>query len=93
MDEIALWVKGAVPLIAVYLDKLLENGRVASNTLDCKAGGIVPMAKDGAVVLIVRVLGAKEGGTDGACKVLDVVLFVWKKSARAMGKRGTDRRR
>jgi hypothetical protein len=64
VDEITLWVKCAVSLVAVYLDKLFENSRVAANAFDGKASGIVPVTKDGAFVLIIGILGTKQSWTD-----------------------------
>jgi hypothetical protein len=85
----------AVALVAVDLDKLLENGRVAADALDSKAGGIVPVTKYCAIVLIVRVLWTKESGTDGAGEMLDVILFVCTRRSVDVGQsmKSTNRKR
>lgn len=76
MDEVALRMEGTVALVAVDLNKLLEDGRIAADTLDGKASRIVPVAKDSAVVLIVRILWAKKCWANRASEVLDMVLFL-----------------
>lgn len=68
----------AITLVSVDLDELLEDSRVATNALDGKTSRVVPVTKDSAVVLIVRILGAKEGWTNRASEMLNVILFLCK---------------
>jgi hypothetical protein len=58
------------------LDKLLKNGGLASVTALGELGRVVVVAVDLAVVLVVAILGTKDGGAEGAGEVVDVVLFV-----------------
>ena len=76
VDHVTLWVPVLVLTVAVDFDKLLQNRGPASSTLDRVTQRVVVVAKDLAVVLIVRVLGAKYRWTDGTSEVLDVVLVV-----------------
>lgn len=57
-------------------DKLFENGRLAAVTALGEFCRIVVMAVYVALVLVVTVLGAKDGGTYGTGKVLDVVFAI-----------------
>jgi hypothetical protein len=41
--------------VAVYLDELLEDGRLTAVASLCKLGGIVKVAVDAALVLVVAV--------------------------------------
>jgi hypothetical protein len=61
----------------VLFNKLLEDGRVATNALDGEPCRIVPMTKHRAIVLIVRVLWTKKCRTNGTSEVFDVVLSVY----------------
>lgn len=60
--------------IAEYLDKLLKYCRLASVALLCKLGGVVVVAIDLPIVLVVAVLGAKDSRTKRACEVVNVVF-------------------
>jgi hypothetical protein len=62
--------------VSVNLNKLLQNCGPATSTLDGVAKRVMVMAKDLAVMFIVRVLRAKHGRADRACKVLDMVLVI-----------------
>lgn len=62
--------------IAEDLHKLLQNGRLAAVALLREAGGVVVVAVDAALVFVVAVLRAEDGGADAAREVLDVVLAV-----------------
>lgn len=78
MDEVTLGVEGAVALVAVDLDELLEDSGIAADALDGESSRVVPVTKDSAVVLIVRILGTKESRTNRTSEMLDVVLFLCK---------------
>lgn len=76
VDHVAFRVPVLVLAIAVDFDKLLENGSLAAIAALGKLGGVVVVAVDAALVLVVAVGGAEDGGTDGAGEVLDVVFAV-----------------
>ena len=65
-----------IDAVAEDLHELLENRGLASVALLRKLGAVVVVAVDVAVVLVVGVLGAEDGGADAAGEVLDVVLAV-----------------
>lgn len=83
-----------VAAIAVDLNKLFENGRLAAYTLVCKGDRVVimaicrvsakqpavsqPVRTDFPIVLIVRVVRAKDRVAHRARKVLNVELFAWR---------------
>lgn len=62
--------------IPKYLDKLLEDSCLAAIAPLGEPCRIVVMAENVALMFVVAVLGAKDGGTDGAGEVLDVVFPV-----------------
>jgi hypothetical protein len=76
VDHIAFGVPTLVSHIPINLDKLLENGGIATGTLGRKAGRVVKMAVHIAVMFIVRVLGTKERWADRACEMFDVEFLV-----------------
>lgn len=76
VDHVALWVPVLVLAIAEDFDELLEDGRLAAVAALCELGRVVVVAVDAALVLIVAVRGAEDGGADGAGEVLDVVFAV-----------------
>lgn len=76
MDEVTFGMERAITLVAIDLDELLEDSRIAAHALGGKASRIVPVTKNSAVVLIVRILRAKESWTNRANEMLDVVLFL-----------------
>lgn len=76
MYHVALGMPVLVLAIPVNLDKLLEYGRLAAVAPLGVAGRVVVVAVDVAVVLIVAILGTKDGGAERACEVVDVVLAV-----------------
>ena len=78
VDEVTLGMECTIALVAVDLDELLEDSRITADTLDGKTSRVVPVTKDSAVVLIVRVLGTKECWTNRASEMLNVVLFLCK---------------
>lgn len=65
-----------IVVVSVDLDKLLEDGDLTACASDSEAGGVMKVAVDGAVVLIIRVLRPKDGRTDGAGEMLDVKLLL-----------------
>lgn len=60
--------------VAEDFDKLLKYCRLAPIALLCKLSGVVVVAIDLPIVLIVAVLRAKNGGTERACEMVDMVL-------------------
>lgn len=66
-----------VGTVAVDLDKLFEDGGPTSSALDGEASRVVEVTVDGSSVLVVGILRTKDGGADGACKVLDVELHIY----------------
>ena len=65
-----------IDAIAEDLHKLLQDGRLAAIALLGELGAVVVVAVDVALVLVVGVLRAEDGGADGAGEVLDVVFAV-----------------
>lgn len=76
VNHVAFRVPVLVHVVAIDLYELLEYGGLAAGTFHGKAGRVVEVAVDSAGVFVVRVLGAKYGGTDGARKMFDVKLHV-----------------
>lgn len=74
VDHVALGVPVLVLAVAKYLDKLLENGGMASVASLRKSGRVVVVAVDISFMFVVAILGAKNGGADGAGKVFNVVF-------------------
>lgn len=56
------------------LDKLLKNCRLTSITFLCKLGGVVVVAINLSIVLVIAILGAKDGSTKRACEVVNVIF-------------------
>lgn len=61
--------------VSVNLHELLKNRSTTSNTFGGKPCGVMEMAIHVGIMLVVRVLGAKEGITKRASEVLDMELF------------------
>jgi hypothetical protein len=76
VDHVALGVPVLVLAIAEDLDKLFEDGRLATVASLGKLGRVVVMAEDGTLVLVVAVGRAEDGGTDGAGEMFDVVFAI-----------------
>lgn len=68
-----------VLVIAIDFYKLFQNRSSATRALDSESRAIMEVAKDAAVVFIIRVLRPKDGGADGAGEMLDVKLHAWRK--------------
>lgn len=64
VNHVAFWMPMLIVVVSVDLHKLFEDGDLASGALDGEAGGVVKVAVHGALVFVVRVLRAKDGGTD-----------------------------
>ena len=58
------------------LDKLLQDRGVTAITPLRELGGVVIMAINFSFVLVVRVLGAKDGRTDRASEMLNVIFAI-----------------
>ena len=56
--------------------KLLEDSRLTPIAPLSKLGGIVVMAIDLTIMLIVAILCPKNGRANGACEVIDMVLVI-----------------
>lgn len=76
VDHVALWVPMLVLTISEYLHELFQNRRLTAVTSLCKLGGIVVVAIDAALMLVVAILCAEHCRTHGAGEVLDVILSV-----------------
>jgi hypothetical protein len=76
VNHVTLRMPTLVSVIPVDLDKLLQYSTVAACALCCEAGRVVEMAVYIAVVLVVGILGAKQGSAEGTCKMLDVVFLI-----------------
>lgn len=68
--------------VAEYLDKLLKYGRLASAASLGELGGVVVVAVDLALVLVVAVLGSKDRRAQRAREVLDVVFSFERRDVR-----------
>lgn len=62
--------------ISVYLDELLENGRLTAVTPLCEAGGIMVMTVHLTIVFVVAIGSAKNGWTDRTGEMVDVVFAI-----------------
>ena len=62
--------------ISKNLDKLLQDRGVTAITPLRELGGVVIMAINLSFVLVVRVLGAKDGRTDRASEMLNVIFAI-----------------
>lgn len=62
--------------IAKYLNKLFQDGSLAAVTTLSKASGVVVVAIDHALVLIVAILSAEGGRADGAGEMVNVVFAI-----------------
>lgn len=60
--------------ISEDLDKLLKNCRLTSVALLSELGGVMIMAVDLSIVLIVAVLSTEHGRTERTGKMVDVIL-------------------
>lgn len=76
VDHIAFGMPALVPRIPVNFDELFQDCAVATHALGREASRVVIVTVDIVVVLIVRILRAKEGCADRTCKMLYVVFFV-----------------
>lgn len=75
--------------ITVDLHELLENSVLAAIAFLCKSGRVVVMAVHFAFVLVIAVLSAKDGRTQGTGEMLDVVFAVECGDVRASERRAT----
>jgi hypothetical protein len=62
--------------VAEDLDKLLEDSRLAAIAPLGKLGRVVVVTVDMSIVFVVAVLGAKDGGTEGAGEMINMILVV-----------------
>ncbi len=76
MDHVALGMPTLVLHIAIDLHELLEDRAITPNALRREPSGIVKVAVNVAVVLIIRVLRTEESGANRARKMLDMKLLV-----------------
>jgi hypothetical protein len=53
-----------IGVIPIDFNKLFEDGRSTAGTFDCKPSGVVEMAVDLTGVLVITILGSKDGGTN-----------------------------
>jgi len=63
--------------VAIDLDKLLEDGTVASSTLGGEPSGVVEVAVNIILVFVVGILLAKYRGANRAREVFNMILLVW----------------
>ena len=62
--------------IAENFDELLQDGRVTAVTPLSKLGGIMEMAVDLALMLVVGILRTKNGRTHGAGEMFNVIFAI-----------------
>ena len=84
INHVTLWMPALVSVIPVDLDILLQYGTVAAWALCCIAGRVVEMTVYITIVLVVGILGAKNGSAKGTCKVLDMVFLICSQSSYAL---------
>lgn len=65
-----------IETVSVDLDELFQDGRATTGALDCEASGIVEMAVDLPLVLVVAVLRSEDRRAHRAGEVLDVKFHV-----------------
>jgi len=63
--------------ISIDLHELLQDGAIASCTFCCKSRRVVKMTIDVPLVLIVRVLRAKQCRTRRTSEMIDVKFLIW----------------
>lgn len=63
-------------VFAVDLHILFQNGHLTTSTTDCKLCRVMEMAKDLAIMFVVRVFRSKHRRTCAACKVVGVIFLV-----------------
>lgn len=83
MYHVALGMPVLVLAVPEYLYKLLQYGCLTPVAFRSKACRVVVVAIDFGVVLVIRVLGAKDCWTDTTCKVFNVVFPVERRDVRA----------
>lgn len=76
MNHIAFGVPVLVLAVAIYLDELLEDGSLATIAALSEAGGVVVVAVDVGIMLVIAVLGAENSIAHGTRKVIDVVFSI-----------------
>lgn len=74
MNHVAFWVPMLVLIVAIDLDKLLEDRSVTSCAADSESGGIMEVAEDFAIVFVVTILRSKNSWTRRAREMLYVEL-------------------
>ncbi len=60
--------------VSEYLNELFENRSLAAFTALSELGRVMVMAVHMAVMFVVAVLGAEDGGAEGAGEVVDMVF-------------------
>lgn len=67
----------------VYFDVLLEDSHLTTSAANGELSGIMEMAKDLAIVFVVRIVRTKRCWTCTACKMIRVVSFVQGNNVRS----------
>ena len=83
MDHVAFWMPMLVLAVSEDFYKLLQNSIVTSVASLRKACGIMIVAVDISIVLVVTVLRAKHGRTCRTCKVFNVIFSIQCSNIRA----------
>lgn len=65
-----------INIISIDLNKLFQDGSLATGAFDCESCGIVKMTIYLPSVLVIRVLRSEDCRANTTCKVLDVELHV-----------------
>ena len=81
--HVAFGMPMLVDAIAEYLDELFKYRCLASVALLREFGGVVVVAVDVSIVLVVAILRAEDSRADTACEVLDVVFAIERSYVRA----------
>ena len=76
MDHVAFGVPVLVLAVTEDLDELFEDGGLAAVAPLGELGRVMVVAVDAAIVFVVAVLGAEDGGAEGTGEVVDVVLAI-----------------
>ena len=80
VNHVTLRMPTLISHVPIFLHELFQNGSLAASALSGKARRVVVMTICVLVVLIIRVVGAEQCRTYGACEVFDVKFLLYRKS-------------
>lgn len=83
VNHVTLWVPVFVLAVTINLDKLLQDRRPTSCTLDGVVERIVIVTVDLAIMFVIGVLGTKDCWAYRTCEVLNVIFVVQRRDIGA----------